>query len=48
MGIDIKSKAVVLTNGTFLNGVIHIGDKHFGAAGRRKKRPWALRNNSGN
>jgi tRNA uridine 5-carboxymethylaminomethyl modification enzyme len=27
---DIKSKAVVLTNGTFLNGVIHIGEKRFG------------------
>ncbi|HET6245319.1 MAG: tRNA uridine-5-carboxymethylaminomethyl(34) synthesis enzyme MnmG [Bacteroidetes bacterium] len=30
MGLEIKSKAVVLTNGTFLNGVIHIGDKQFG------------------
>src|ERR671916_512449 len=30
MGIEIKAKAVVLTNGTFLNGVIHIGDKNFG------------------
>lgn len=30
MGIEIKSKAVVLTNGTFLNGVIHIGEKKFG------------------
>jgi tRNA uridine 5-carboxymethylaminomethyl modification enzyme len=30
MGIEIKSKAVVLTNGTFLNGVIHIGEKQFG------------------
>jgi tRNA uridine 5-carboxymethylaminomethyl modification enzyme len=30
MGIDILCKAVVLTNGTFLNGVIHIGEKQFG------------------
>lgn len=27
---EIKAKAVVLTNGTFLNGVIHIGEKRFG------------------
>lgn len=30
LGIEIKSKAVVLTNGTFLNGLIHIGEKNFG------------------
>ena len=30
MGIDFKGKAVVLTNGTFLNGLIHIGEKRFG------------------
>ncbi len=30
MGIQIKSDAVVLTNGTFLNGIIHIGEKRFG------------------
>ncbi|MEW6774492.1 MAG: tRNA uridine-5-carboxymethylaminomethyl(34) synthesis enzyme MnmG [Bacteroidota bacterium] len=30
MGICFYSKAVVLTNGTFLNGVIHIGEKQFG------------------
>ena len=30
MGHEIKSKAVVLTNGTFLNGLIHIGEKNFG------------------
>jgi len=29
-GIQIKAKAVVLTNGTFLNGLIHIGEKQFG------------------
>ncbi len=30
MGHTIKSKAVILTSGTFLNGVIHIGEKQFG------------------
>ena len=30
LGIEIRSKSVVLTNGTFLNGLIHIGDKNFG------------------
>src|SRR5579875_3496498 len=30
LGHEIKAKAVVLTNGTFLNGVIHIGEKRFG------------------
>ncbi|WP_276364348.1 tRNA uridine-5-carboxymethylaminomethyl(34) synthesis enzyme MnmG [Daejeonella sp. H1SJ63] len=30
LGIKIKSDAVVLTNGTFLNGIIHIGEKKFG------------------
>ncbi len=30
LGIDIKGRSVVLTNGTFLNGLIHIGEKQFG------------------
>lgn len=30
LGIEIKGKSVVLTNGTFLNGLIHIGEKQFG------------------
>ena len=30
MGLNIYSKAVVLTSGTFLNGIIHIGQKQFG------------------
>jgi tRNA uridine 5-carboxymethylaminomethyl modification enzyme len=30
LGHQIHAKAVVLTNGTFLNGVIHIGEKNFG------------------
>ncbi len=37
IGLEIESKSVVLTNGTFLNGLIHIGDKQFGGgrAGER-------------
>ncbi|MDB4643257.1 tRNA uridine-5-carboxymethylaminomethyl(34) synthesis enzyme MnmG [Flavobacteriaceae bacterium] len=30
LGLKIYSKTVILTNGTFLNGLIHIGDKNFG------------------
>jgi len=30
MGLEIESETVVLTNGTFLNGIIHIGEKQFG------------------
>jgi tRNA uridine 5-carboxymethylaminomethyl modification enzyme len=30
LGVEIKGKTVVLTNGTFLNGLIHIGNKNFG------------------
>ncbi|MDK7674260.1 tRNA uridine-5-carboxymethylaminomethyl(34) synthesis enzyme MnmG [Weeksella virosa] len=30
MGLEIRSKAVILTNGTFLNGLIHVGEKQFG------------------
>ncbi len=37
LGLEIKAKTVVLTNGTFLNGLIHIGNKNFGGgrAGER-------------
>jgi tRNA uridine 5-carboxymethylaminomethyl modification enzyme len=37
MGHEILSDAVVLTNGTFLNGVVHIGEKNFGG-GRMAER----------
>jgi len=30
LGVEIQSRAVILTNGTFLNGIIHIGEKRFG------------------
>lgn len=37
LGIEVRGRSVVLTNGTFLNGLIHIGDKNFGGgrAGER-------------
>ena len=37
LGIEIKCKSIVLTNGTFLNGLIHIGEKRFGG-GRTAER----------
>jgi tRNA uridine 5-carboxymethylaminomethyl modification enzyme len=37
LGINIYSRAVVLTNGTFLNGIIHLGEKQFGG-GRAAER----------
>jgi len=37
LGITIKARSVVLTNGTFLNGLIHVGDKQFGG-GRMAER----------
>lgn len=40
LGIEIKSKSVVLTNGTFLNGLIHVGDKQLG--GGRMGEPKAF------
>jgi tRNA uridine 5-carboxymethylaminomethyl modification enzyme len=38
IGVEFRAKAVVLTNGTFLNGLIHIGEKQFGG-GRAGARP---------
>ena len=37
MGMEIRSKSVVLTNGTFLNGLIHIGEKNFGGGRMAEK-----------
>ena len=37
LGIEIKSQTVILTNGTFLNGLIHLGEKQFGG-GRAAER----------
>ena len=38
LGNKIYSRAVILTNGTFLNGLIHVGDKNFGG-GRAGEKP---------
>lgn len=38
IGVEFRSKSVILTNGTFLNGLIHIGEKKFGG-GRAGARP---------
>jgi tRNA uridine 5-carboxymethylaminomethyl modification enzyme len=42
LGIEIKGKAVVLTNGTFLNGKIHIGEKNFGGGRTGEKSATGL------
>lgn len=42
LGIQIRSKAVVLTNGTFLNGLIHIGEKNFGGGRTGEKSATGL------
>jgi tRNA uridine 5-carboxymethylaminomethyl modification enzyme len=42
LGIEISSKAVVLTNGTFLNGIIHIGEKRFGGGRTGEKSATGL------
>jgi tRNA uridine 5-carboxymethylaminomethyl modification enzyme len=42
LGIEIKAKCVVLTNGTFLNGKIHIGEKNFGGGRAAEKAAGGL------
>lgn len=42
LGIKIKAKSVVLTNGTFLNGKIHIGEKNFGGGRTAEKAATGL------
>lgn len=42
LGIEIEGDAVVLTNGTFLNGVIHIGEKKFGGGRTGEKAATGL------
>lgn len=42
LGIAIKAKCVVLTNGTFLNGKIHIGEKNFGGGRAAEKAAGGL------
>lgn len=45
LGIDIRAKAIVLTNGTFLNGLIHIGEKQFGGGRAGEKAVHGLTEN---
>ncbi len=42
IGVEIEAKAVVLTNGTFLNGIIHIGEKKFGGGRTGEKAATGL------
>ncbi|MBP3944198.1 tRNA uridine-5-carboxymethylaminomethyl(34) synthesis enzyme MnmG [Sphingobacteriaceae bacterium WQ 2009] len=42
LGIEIEADSVVLTNGTFLNGVIHIGEKRFGGGRTGEKSATGL------
>ncbi|TCC93778.1 tRNA uridine-5-carboxymethylaminomethyl(34) synthesis enzyme MnmG [Pedobacter frigiditerrae] len=42
LGVEIMGKAVVLTNGTFLNGIIHIGEKKFGGGRTGEKSATGL------
>jgi tRNA uridine 5-carboxymethylaminomethyl modification enzyme len=42
LGIEIEAKSVVLTNGTFLNGLIHIGEKRFGGGRTAEKASTGL------
>lgn len=42
LGHEIKGKAVVLTNGTFLNGIVHIGEKNFGGGRMAEKAATGL------
>ncbi len=42
LDIEIKSKSVILTNGTFLNGIIHIGEKKFGGGRTGEKSTTGL------
>ena len=42
LGLTIKAKTVILTNGTFLNGLIHIGDKNYGGGRAGEKSSTGL------
>ncbi|MGC4129029.1 MAG: tRNA uridine-5-carboxymethylaminomethyl(34) synthesis enzyme MnmG [Bergeyella sp.] len=42
LGIEIKGKSVVLTNGTFLNGLIHVGDKQLGGGRMGEPRAFGI------
>jgi len=42
LGLEILAKSVILTNGTFLNGIIHIGEKQFGGGRTGEKAATGL------
>ena len=42
LGIEIEAKSVILTSGTFLNGLIHIGDKNFGGGRAGEKASFGI------
>ncbi|MCI3939432.1 tRNA uridine-5-carboxymethylaminomethyl(34) synthesis enzyme MnmG [Chryseobacterium aahli] len=42
LGIEIRSNSVVLTNGTFLNGLIHVGDKQLGGGRMGEPRAFGI------
>ena len=42
LGLQIRSKTVILTNGTFLNGLIHIGEKQFGGGRAGEKASFGI------
>ncbi|MCW3167809.1 tRNA uridine-5-carboxymethylaminomethyl(34) synthesis enzyme MnmG [Chryseobacterium sp. 09-1422] len=42
LGIEIRANAVVLTNGTFLNGLIHVGDKQLGGGRMGEPRAFGI------
>ncbi len=45
LGLQVKSKTVILTNGTFLNGLIHVGDKQFGGGRVGEKASFGITEN---
>ena len=45
LGLQIKSKTVILTNGTFLNGLIHVGEKQFGGGRVGEKASFGITEN---
>ena len=42
LGLEIQSRSVILTNGTFLNGLIHIGEKQFGGGRAGEKASFGI------
>lgn len=42
LGVKVKGKSVILTNGTFLNGLIHVGDKQLGGGRMGEPRAFGI------